>query len=121
MAQDKILPNIKELFQMDTTFVLAALAWIFFRADSIGQAFSYIEHVFSKSLIAIPKGANAKLILPLLLILVSVEWMQRDKQHGLDFSNRNIPSFLRIIIYYALMIMILQFGAGQQTFIYFQF
>jgi D-alanyl-lipoteichoic acid acyltransferase DltB (MBOAT superfamily) len=121
VAQDKILPSIKELFQMGTTFALAVLAWIFFRADSISQASSYIGHFFSKSLISIPKGSNAKLILPLLLILISVEWLQRDKQHGLDFSNRKIPSFVKIIIYYALIAIIMQFGASQQTFIYFQF
>lgn len=121
VAVGKLLPNMKELFQMGTTFALAVLAWIFFRADSVSQAFSYIEHVFSKSLVSIPKNTNAKLILPLLLILILVEWLQRDKQHGLDFSNRKIPSFIKIIIYYALIALIMQFGASQQTFIYFQF
>jgi len=121
VAQGRILPSIKELLQMGTTFAFATLAWIFFRADSISQAFSYIEHMFSKSLITYPKGVDETLILPLLLILVLVEWLQRDKEHGLDFSSRKIPSFVRIIIYYALIIMIMQFVAGQQTFIYFQF
>lgn len=119
VAQGKILPSIKELFQMGTTFALTTLAWIFFRADSISQAFSYIGKIFAKSLIFYPKGSGETLILPLLLILI--EWLQRNKEHGLDFSNRKIPSFVRIIIYYTLMIMIMQFGAGQQTFIYFRF
>jgi len=122
VAQGKMLPSVRELIQMGTTFVLATLAWIFFRADSIGQAFSYIGHFFSKSLIAVPKGSGAELILPLLLIMVLVvEWLQRDKQHGLDFSNRNIPSFARITIYYVLIAIIMIFGASQQTFIYSQF
>jgi D-alanyl-lipoteichoic acid acyltransferase DltB (MBOAT superfamily) len=121
VALCKILPNIKELLQMGATFALTVLAWIFFRADSISQAFSYIERVFSKSLISIPKDTNAKLILPLLLILILVEWLQRDKQHGLDFNNRKIPTFGRITIYYALIAIIMLFGAQQQSFIYFQF
>ena len=54
VAQGKILPSIKELFQMGITFALATLGWIFFRADSIGQAFAYIGNIFSKSLIADP-------------------------------------------------------------------
>ncbi len=118
-AQGKILPSIKELFQMGTTFAFATLAWIFFRADSIGQAFSYIRKIFSKSLIVYPEDLCGMLVLILLLILV--EWLQRDKEHGLDFSNRKIPLFVRIIIYYSLMIMIMQFATDQQTFIYFRF
>ena len=122
VAQGKILPNIKELLQMGTTFLLATLAWIFFRADSIGQAVSYIGKIFAKSLIAAPKGSGATIILPLLLIIMMlVEWLQRDKQHGLDFTNRKIPAFLRIIIYYALIAIMMLFGASQQTFIYSQF
>ena len=122
VAQGKILPNIKDLFQMGITFALATLGWIFFRADSIGQAFAYIGNIFSKSLISNPfKSANAVFILPLLLIMIAVEWLQRDKQHGLDFDNIKIPTFVRIFTYYALIAIIMQFGSSQQSFIYFKF
>ena len=103
---------------MGTTFALATLAWIFFRADSIGQAFSYIEHVFSKSLMSVPKGSD---VITFVFIMLLVEWLQRNEEHGLDFSNRNIPSFVRIIIYYVLIGIILLFGGNQEKFIYFQF
>ena len=118
VAQGKILPGIKELIQIVTTFSLATLAWIFFRADSIGQAFSYIEHVFSKSLMSVPKGSD---VITFVFIMLVVEWLQRNKEHGLDFSNRNIPPFLRIIIYYVLIGIIMLFGGNQEKFIYFQF
>jgi D-alanyl-lipoteichoic acid acyltransferase DltB (MBOAT superfamily) len=121
VAQGKILPNIKELFQIVTTFALATLAWIFFRADSIGQAFAYISNIFLNSSKAVVKYSSVKLIIPLLLIMMVVEWLQRDKQHGLDFNNRKIPPFVRIIIYYALIAIIMQFGTSQQSFIYFKF
>jgi D-alanyl-lipoteichoic acid acyltransferase DltB (MBOAT superfamily) len=121
VAQGKTLPNIKELFQMVMTFSLATLGWIFFRADSIGQAFAYIGNIFSISLISNPfKSANA-IIIPLLLIMIAVEWLQRDKQHGLDFENRKIPAFVRIFTYYALIVIIMQFSTSQQSFIYFKF
>jgi D-alanyl-lipoteichoic acid acyltransferase DltB (MBOAT superfamily) len=121
IGQGRILPSMKEFFQMGTTFSLVVLAWIFFRADSVTQAFSYIGKIFSKSLISVPSGLNSKLILPLLLMLVLVEWLQRDKQHVLDFTNRKIPASARIIIYYALIVIIMLFGTSQQTFIYSQF
>jgi alginate O-acetyltransferase complex protein AlgI len=120
VAQDKILPNAKEFFQIATTFALATLSWIFFRADSIGQAFLYINSIFSKSLISVPTGSGTNLIiLPLLLILIAVEWLQRDKQHGLE--DLKMHPILRWTIYYGLAFLILSFTGSQQQFIYFRF
>jgi alginate O-acetyltransferase complex protein AlgI len=119
VAQGKILPSMKELFQMGGTFVLAILAWIFFRADSIGQALSYIEHVFSTSFLSVPTDSGWTSISPLLLILVLVEWLQREKQHGLEDLRMHI--ILRWSIYYGLIVFILYFASSQQQFIYFQF
>jgi len=121
VAHGKILPGIKELFQIVTTFLLATLAWIFFRADSIRQAFAYIGNIFSNSSKAVVPYSSVELIIPLLLIMIVVEWLQRDKQHGLDFDNIKIPAFVRIFTYYALIAIIMQFGSSQQSFIYFKF
>jgi D-alanyl-lipoteichoic acid acyltransferase DltB (MBOAT superfamily) len=119
VAKGKILPSIKESFQMGTTFALATLAWIFFRADSIGQAVSYIEHLFSKSLISVHEGYNAKIILPLLFILVFVEWLQRDKLHGLE--DLKMHPILRWAIYYSIILALFKYGGQYQPFIYLQF
>ena len=119
VAQGKILPSMKELFQMGATFALAVLAWIFFRADSIGQALSYIEHIFSKSLLSAPKGSGWTSIFPLLLILVLVEWLQKEKQHGLE--DLKMHFVLRWSVYYGLIAFILYAAGSRQQFIYFQF
>jgi len=118
VAEGKILPSIKELFQMGTTFLLATLAWIFFRADSIGHAVSYIGKIFAKSLIATP-NANEATILPLLFIMLLVEWLQRDKQHGLE--DLKMHPILRWVIYYSIILAILKFSGQYQEFIYFQY
>ena len=119
VAQGKILPSIKELFQVGTTFLFSTLAWIFFRADSIGQAVSYIGKIFGKSLIATP-NANEATILPLLFIMLLVEWLQRDKQHGLE--DLKMHPVLRWVIYYAIILGIIFYGAfGNRNYIYFQF
>jgi D-alanyl-lipoteichoic acid acyltransferase DltB (MBOAT superfamily) len=117
VAQGKILPNIKELFQIVTTFLLATLGWIFFRAGSIGQAFSYIGKIFAKSLIIYPEKPPGILTVSLLFMLL-IEWLQRDKQHGLE--NLKIHPVLRWVVYYCLILIIFLFGCKQQ-FIYFQF
>ena len=119
VAPGKVLPNIKELFQMGTTFALVVLSWIFFRADSIGQAFSYIEHLFSKSLLSAPEGAEAERILPMIVVMVLVEWLQRDKQHGLEDLKMN--TLLRWALYFGLTALICYYAGSQQQFIYFQF
>lgn len=119
VAQGKILPSLKELFQMGTTFLLATVAWIFFRADSIGQAFSYMGKIFAKSLIATP-NANEETILPLCLMMMAIEWFQRNKQHGLE--DLKMHPVLRWIIYYAIILGIIFYGAfGNRNYIYFQF
>ncbi len=118
VAQGRILPNAKELFQMGTTFALTTLAWIFFRADSIGQAFSYIGHIFAKSLIADPVGAGEKLM-PMLLILVLVEWLQRNKKHGLQ--DLKMHPVLRWIVYVIICILCIHHYQITQRFIYFKF
>ena len=47
IAQDKKLPNLKEFFQLISTFSLVCFAWIFFRAESIEKAFEYIQLLFT--------------------------------------------------------------------------
>jgi asparagine N-glycosylation enzyme membrane subunit Stt3 len=59
---------------------------------------------------------------PLLMVIVLllIEWVQRQKQHGLDLKSvRWAP--VRYAIYYGLIFIIYQYGAEQQDFIYFQF
>jgi D-alanyl-lipoteichoic acid acyltransferase DltB (MBOAT superfamily) len=119
-VQSKMLPSIKELVQMGFTFALATLAWIFFRADSIAQAFAYIENIFSKPMFVAPHGSRAKVILPLILIMLIVEWLQRKNQHGLD--DLRMHFLLRWSVYYAISAGIIVFGTfGTNNFIYFQF
>ena len=42
VAEGKLLPSFRELFAMLTTFILTVFAWIFFRAEDLNHAFSYI-------------------------------------------------------------------------------
>ncbi len=54
------LNNVKSIFQVGLTFVLAVIGWIIFRAESIGQAVDYFRHVFTNKLFdfeSVPKKA----------------------------------------------------------------
>ena len=121
VAEGKYFPSIKEFFQMVVTFFITCIAWVFFRSDSINQAFHYIEHMFSSSLITIP-SVHPKTIIILILVFLIIEWFQRDKKHALQFDKNNkVPKILRWVCYYLLIIVIFIFPGAHQEFIYFQF
>jgi len=118
VAFDSILPGAKELLQILITFLLTLLAWVFFRAESISHAFSYLNNLFSLSFFSLPN----KSYLPglfLLLLFIIVEWIQRRKQHGMQIERFTI--FIRWPIYYFLIFAIVLSFNGESTFIYFQF
>lgn len=119
-AEGRLLPGIKEAAQMLSTFFLTLIAWVFFRAANLHEAVAYIGTIFSSSLLTLPQVHPLKIIL-LILLLIIVEWLQRDKQHGLAFDKVPVPRPLRWLAYYGLLVLIVLFGGHQQEFIYFQF
>ncbi|MDR0828528.1 MAG: MBOAT family protein [Prevotellaceae bacterium] len=121
VAENRFLPTIKEVSQMGITFLLVVIGWVLFRAETIGDAFNYLGGIFDKSLLSMPlQIVGLKRTLLFLVILLVVEWLQRQKQHALQIENIKY-SLVRIAIYYALIVIILEFGANSQSFIYFQF
>lgn len=120
VAENRILPTLRDLFGMTVTFFLTLISWVFFRAESISQALDYLMKMFNKSIIQHPVSAAMFKILPLIIILVTVEWIQRRKQHGLDIKAIK-PVWIRWSIYYSVILIIILLGGKQQSFIYFQF
>ncbi len=46
VAESRLLPNIKEIFQMGLTFLLVVLGWVFFRAENLHDACVYLGMMF---------------------------------------------------------------------------
>lgn len=120
VAKGTLLPSIKDFLNMTTTFFLTVLAWVFFRSETISQANSYIIGIFSKSLFSIPKSPSNQIIV-LITLFVLIEWLQRNKQHALQFTGLNFPRVIRWGVYYGIFITMICFAGNQQQFIYFQF
>lgn len=120
VAEGKLLPNLREFIQINVTFLLTTLAWIFFRADSITHAFDYLGGIFSMSLFSLPE-TRPKFLFILIFLFLAVEWFQRNKQHALEFDTIRIPKMARWTIYYAVVFVIFYYGGEKQEFIYFQF
>lgn len=124
VAQGNLLPTVKEFFQMTITFTLAVFAWIFFRAENITHALSYISGIFSKSLFSIPTITPhfpVLIIIILIIIFTIIEWLGREQQYAIAMLGTKWKSPLRYAMYYAIIIAIFWFAGKDQQFIYFQF
>ncbi len=120
VAQGKLFPTTKELVQMSITFVLAVFAWIFFRAESMTHATSYVSGIFSKSLFSIPAIRPYYLVI-LLVIFMLIEWVGREEQYAIGKLGLKWKSPFRYALYYAIIIAIFWFAGKEQQFLYFQF
>ncbi len=124
VAEGKILPSVRELLLMMSTFGLTVLAWIFFRAENIGHAMSFISEIFSSSLFTIPifEGKRHALETFLLIVLfILVEWNGREEQYAIANLGLSWKRPVRYAMYYAIFIALFWFGGKEQQFIYFQF
>lgn len=119
----RFLPPFKSFIQMVVTFVCVMLAWIFFRAESIVDAWNYLCGIFSSSFFHRPVGYGDESLLwqtlAFIIVMQIVEWIQREKSHGLELDNLPYAP-VRWAIYYIIVICLF-FGEGVETFIYFQF
>ncbi|MFZ5569877.1 MAG: MBOAT family O-acyltransferase [Thermodesulfobacteriota bacterium] len=120
VAAGCLFPSFKELLQVGMTFFITCLAWIFFRAENIGQAVSYVKGILSPSLFYTIPEEYVEFFLILLAAFVLLEWLQREKEHLFHFDNIKSPS-LRWALYYGAITILLEFSGKQQSFIYFQF
>lgn len=120
VAQGRLLPTFREAAAVLLTFALTVFAWIFFRAESLPHAFSYISGMFSGELLIMPK-ANELLVLVLIAIFMTVEWIGRDYPYAIAHMGLKWPRAVRWGFYYLIITAIFVFGGKEQEFIYFQF
>ncbi len=124
-----------KLFQMLVTFVLVTLAWVFFRAESVGQAVHIIKNMFTAwnpwvlfdgMLLGI--GLDAKdwnVLLVTILLLFVVEWFKYNKVSPVEvFAKQNL--LFQWLFFYIGILAVVVFGVygpayNAAQFIYFQF
>ena len=111
--------SVKTFFSILSTFLLTCLAWIFFRAASIKEAFAYIERMVTSPEIKISYLSIERYSIELLLLVfgfVGVEWFYRNRQEPISGKYAMIK-----IVFVLLAIMMLGSYSNPQDFIYFQF
>lgn len=116
VAENRSLPNLRELRQMTLTFLFVTFAWIFFRANSLHMAFDYINTI-GQSLIHSPNELlnvpGGKIALIYIFPLMLGDWYFRRNERNLRMGT---------LLAYILFFIILDFGLGEEkSFIYFAF
>lgn len=101
------------------TFSLTCIAWVFFRANTITDAFLYLKRIVTKGEFASQYIANERYNYELLLLVglfVWVEWNNRSKEEPISGKYNTLKLALAITA-------ILAFGtfSDYKEFIYFQF
>lgn len=117
---------IGKWFRIFVTFHAVALAWIFFRAKSIEDAWLIIKGIFTKMDGPFYTGASqltTALSLCFILFLIAVQLMQLKGwiplyRYG---EGRSWPLPVRWLAYAVLIFGISVFGVSSNQFIYFQF
>ncbi len=125
VAEGRFLPTWKESLQILCTFLLVVLGWIIFRAETITQAWEYICGMFQFGTLRasyrffIQHGIRT--ITWSCMLMLFIEWIQRNKQHGLEVTDAHKYKWLRVVFYYILILFIISNAGTEHTFIYFQF
>lgn len=124
-ANDYGLPQLRDFSKMLLTYFLVAFGLIIFKAPSISEAFQFLYCLISNQQ-PIEATVNTY-IRPItylfLVILIIVEWVKRKEEHPLQFNNGFILKhrIVRWFIYYAIVVVIIQYQGLSNSFIYFQF
>lgn len=125
VAEDKLLPTIKEAGQMLVTFFLVVIGWIIFRSETIGQAWEYICGMMQFGTLRASYRLFADFYVLdktlLVIIMVLMEWFNKQHEHGF-VEEVLLLKVVRYSIYVVLAFFVfVSYNQGGQTFIYFQF
>lgn len=118
-------PSWGDVVRMIGTFCLISLGLVFFRADSVSQAFLYITSIGDLSnpffTLSMPLAFLAKMFC-VLVVLFLIEWFSfvEKKEYGLLFIQR-YNDWIRYLFYIVLCLVILFFNGDAKDFIYVQF
>lgn len=123
VAENSVLPSIKEMGLVLWTFILVTFSRVFFRSASLTDSFGYLQRFYEKfgyENYIHPMGYRMMDFYVLLLLFVLYEYrIRKDERNPFPFKSGG----LRFISYTAVVLAILLFydDGVNRSFIYFQF
>ncbi len=131
----RILERLPRIIQHAYVLATVIISWVFFRSESIGQAFSMIQVMFgggqaSGAVLPLPYLLNTEIILAFIACCVfsfpSIEWIKWPFQDPRDPLKRKVSStqfFLAVIVLAFVFGLSLSYLASNtfNPFIYYRF
>jgi D-alanyl-lipoteichoic acid acyltransferase DltB (MBOAT superfamily) len=122
VAKGRFFPSFRDALNMFLTFTLTVFAWIFFRADNLEHAFSYIKKIFESPFLNLSDiPILSYVVIVLIIFFILIEWIGRTGEYALQNLKYNNYRFLEWCFYFIIIISIFLFAGKEQDFIYFQF
>ena len=125
LAAGRCLPSLKDMCRVVVTFLLAVVGWVIFRAETIAQAWDFVSRMFLTAFDDFHPRLGSLTTIIVVLLLIIVEYLQREKVHVLQFSNQGLFRWaaVRWAVYLMLCgaVFYFSFNNVSQEFIYFQF
>lgn len=121
IAEDRWYPTFGELGMMLKTLVLAMAGWLLFRATSLAEAGRWVADIFTFTGYALSETFPhaGRVVFPMIGVMFFCEWLNRREQFG--FARYPRWTWLRWLLYFGIVTLIVFYAPGSQTFIYFQF
>lgn len=116
IAENTLLPSAKEFIQVITTFTLVTIGWVFFRSETITDAFSYLNLMFFE----INSFSIDQIILASGVLFLVVEYLIKNDERFIRFSKYKLADNI-IYLTIGILIILFFFKKGDGSFIYFQF
>lgn len=118
ISEGRLFPTFNELYNIIFTFGMTCIAWIFFRAQSIQEAISYLKRI-TKLTFELPN--NQILIMCFgILTFVLIEWASRESEIIKPFAVKG--KLKRWTAYTCTLLSLFLFSPeAPSVFIYFQF
>ena len=115
IAENTFLPSPKEIVQVGVTFILVTIGWVFFRSETIGDAFNYLNHMFFD--ISLPKKYRSEIIS--VGVFIFIEYLiKKDERLSFKIFKNHLFNYL---IYSIILLYIVSNFYEKSEFIYFQF
>ena len=122
ICNNHLLQNIKETYHIIITFVFVVIGWTIFRAENMEQFIELWKAILTNPFFNVNQIYGGLFIIHIIIMII-IEWLQRNKQHALQFPNKGLFRYrsFRWAIYITMYIYILTSIGQSQTFLYFQF
>lgn len=119
VASGQLLPSLKDFARIIITFLQITFAWIFFRANSLTDAFAYVSRMFL-TLLHKPEIFPKQLFV-IIVLFILIEWVGRESPYAIAKLGIKWPASFRWGFYLLMILAMIVLHEKNQQFIYFQF